>query len=80
MVNHSFHSMSHVIYHGHSSNQYCASSGATLYSGESDLENTFRSPITTLKTIATRNSRTMVAVGLGDVGEIQLLDPCELTR
>ena len=80
MVQHSFHRMSHVIYHGHSSNQYCAASGTTLFSGQSDAENTFRSPITQLKTLVTRNHSTMVAVGLGDIGEIQILDPFGLTR
>ena len=81
MVQHSEKSIDYVTYVGANYDAYCASSGATLYCGNSDNEVTLPSQITQLKTLVSLDyTQVLIAAGLGGIGEILLMDANSLTR
>ena len=59
---------------------YCAVSGSTIYSGDSDTEATLPSSVTQLSSFFTAGKKVMLAAALGWIGEIHILDASKLTR
>ena len=62
------------MYVGAKLDEYCAVSGATLYSGRSDAEVTLKATITQLRSFEVSDGTALVAAGLGNSGEVQILD------
>ena len=79
MVHHSEDKINRVIYIGDLLEEYCAVSGATLFSGKSDLEVTLKSDVTQLRSFTASDGTMLVAAGMGRTGEVQILDGLTLT-
>ena len=83
MIRHSDNPIDRIIYVAEANQyeQYCASSGGTLYSGSSDQEITFTSKITQLRSFTVADGKPMIAAGLQDSSQmIVILDYETLSR
>jgi len=78
MVIHSDKSISMMVYVSDEYNNYCAASGATIYSGSSDAEITLKSDITQLKSFIGQDGKPYLVAGLSGCGELHILDATTL--
>lgn len=79
-VQHSSKGIDHLVFFASRYTSYCAASGSTVYSGNSDAQINLKSSITQLKTFKSSSGTPVIAAGLGRVGEIHLLETDYLTR
>lgn len=70
MVCHSENRIDRVVYVGDRLEEYCAVSGSTLYSGRDDTEVTLKGRVTQLRSFKPHSGQALLAVGLGDRGEV----------
>ena len=70
LVCHSEDRIDRVVYVGERLDEYCAVSGATLYSGRDDTEATLKGRVTQLRSFESPSGQALLAVGLGDRGEV----------
>lgn len=78
---HSENRIDHVVYVSeHRLSDYCAISGATLFSGRDDTEVTLGARVSHAKSFKTVGGAYLLAVGLSELGEVQILDGLTLTR